>query len=222
MADPDLKVQVPSSAVAATDDLLAPAAALLGGLNLLPSAKDLKGAGGLRSAFQGPPDSVSLIEAGATAANKWWAAGLGAGVIAAWAAVRGWWDGAPAGTQHVALWVAAVVTAAGVLGIAYLLGSDVRGRAAVATETVRARATIAEAFIRAAVSTQEGAAGAGADGRPVVPLPALAARNVTKAGAEETGWTAIALRTDGVDETRYLLVKGAVHEWVAAAQVELV
>src|SRR4029453_19243141 len=143
MPDPDPKVQVPSAAVTATDDLLAPTRDLLEGLNLLPSKADLKTAEGFASAFKGPPESVSLIEAGATAANKWWAAGLGGGVIAAWTAVRGWWDGTIPATQPVALWVAAIVTAAAVLGIAYLLGSDVRGRAAVATETVRVRAAVA-------------------------------------------------------------------------------
>ena len=218
---PDAKVQLPA---AATDDLLAPTRDLLEGLNLLPSKADLKTAEGFASAFKGPPESVSLIEAGATAANKWWAAGLGGGVIAAWTAVRGWWDGTIPATQHVALWVAAVVTTAAVLGIAYLLGSDVRGRAAVATETVRARAAVAEAFVRAAASARAGAPASepGADGLRVVPLPSLPAKNVLKTGADENGWKAIALVTDTGDDTRYLVTKGSRHEWVAAAGIELV
>ena len=221
MADPDPKVQVPLSAVAAADELLASTKTLLEGINLLPSKEDLMLADGFVSAFKGPPESVSLIEAGATAANKWWAAGLGGGVLAAWAAVRGWWDGTIPATQHVALWVAAVVTAAAVLGIAYLLGSDVRGRAAVATETVRARAAVAEAFVRAAASTPAGAPAA-ADELRIVPLPALRAKNIRKSGTDENGWRLLALATDTKNDTRYLVARGARHEWVEAAAIELV
>jgi len=215
--------QIPASAVAQTDDLVAPTTALLASLNLLPSKEDLADAKGFTSAFKGPPESVALIEAGATAANKWWAAGLGVAVLAAWGAVRTWWGGTTPSTQHVALWVAAIVTAAALIGIAYLLGSDVRGRAAVATETVRARAMVAEEFIRAVVSAHASApivdAAATDEPRPV-PLPSLPVKNISKSGADENGWNAIALIADGKNSIRYLVVKGPQHEWVPSAHIE--
>jgi hypothetical protein len=126
--------------------------------------------------------------------------------ITAWAAVRGWWDGTIPATQHVALWVAAIVTAAAVVRIAYLLGSGVRGRAAVATETVRARAAVAEAFVRAAASSPASAP-AGTQELRVVALPALPAKNVLKSGTEQHPLPR---------------AKGSRHEWVAATAVELV
>jgi hypothetical protein len=178
--------------------------AVLTGLQLLPDNSDYKKVEGFSSAFRSPPASIALIEAGATAASKWWAAGLGGGVLAAWAAVRGWWGGASPGNQHVALWVAAIVTAAAVLGIAYLLGSDVRGRAAVATETVRARAAVATAYVRERSPAE----------LRIVPLPGLPVKHTQKSGPDEKGWKAVALATDTRDTTRYLVVKDIRSEWV--------
>ena len=224
---PEDRVQVPSSAVTEDDDIFRPTAALLCGLNLLPPKGDLKKAGKFSSAFGGPPDTVALIEAGATAASKWWAAGLGGGVIAAWVAVREWWSSATAANQQVSLWAAAIVTAAAVAGIAYLLGSDVRGRAAVATETVRARAHVAEAFVGAAERAHDRVANGGAPGSAedrrvlVVALPLFAVRNVSRAGNCAKGWRAVALATDANNQNRYLIAKGATHEWVREDQVQL-
>lgn len=84
--------------------------------------------------------------------SKCWATGLGAAAAAAWGSLARWWDsqtGQPA-TQRVALWAVAIVTAAAVLGIAYLLGSDVRGRAAASVATISARAELAQVLCRAA------------------------------------------------------------------------
>jgi hypothetical protein len=139
-------------------------------------------------------------------------------VLAAWAAVRTWWSGASPANQHVALWAAAIVTAAAVLGIAYLLGSDVRGRAAVATETVRARAAVAEAFVLAGVSTHTSTP---AD-LGLLPLPALPVKNIVKSGADEDGWRAVALATDTKNDTRNLVAKGSTHEWIAADMIMFV
>jgi hypothetical protein len=224
------QVQVPAAAVSG-DDIVPPTRALLEELFLLPTAAELKDARGVSSAFRSPPESVALIEAGATAATKWWAAGLGTAVVGGWAAVRGWWGGAAPTTQHIALWVGAIVTAAAVLGIAHLMASDVRGRAAVATETVRARASVAETFVRMAeqafgkpASRTGGsptAAPAADAGVRLVALPFLRVENVTKPGAEERGWRAVALLTDGADRVRYLVVKDTAHEWVDATSVKI-
>ncbi|GAA4443336.1 hypothetical protein [Phytohabitans houttuyneae] len=218
------EVRVPSEAVAG-DDIAEPSIALLRGLKLLPAEGELSKARGLSSAFSGPPESVALIEAGATAASKWWAAGLSGLVVAAWALIRGWWSSNP-DNQHVALWVGAVVTAAAILGIAYLLGSDLRGRAAVATETVRARASVAEAFVRAAEQAHSRAAAtqvaaARADGFLMGFLPGIVVEHTGKPGSDEGGWRVLAVLTDGDQRTRYLLGKGSLHEWVDAERVRL-
>jgi hypothetical protein len=222
----DDKVRVPSEAVSG-DDISSPTTELLRRLSLLPTTAELQEAGRPRSAFSGPPDSVALIEAGATAANKWWAAGLGGAVAVTWAAVVPWWKGAGAGTQHVVLWVAAIVTAAALLSIAHLLGSDVRGRAAVATETVRARASVAEAFVRAAQLAHVGTPGEGAVGHAVrgrlqlISLPPLTVEYIAKPGADEAGWMALALVTDGYQQIRYLVAKGVSQEWVDSDKIKI-
>ncbi|MFC0527533.1 hypothetical protein [Phytohabitans kaempferiae] len=216
------EVRVPSEAVSG-DDIAGPSTALLRAIKLLPTEQELSQARGFSSAFSGPPESVALIEAGATAASKWWAAGLSGAVVAAWAAVRGWWSSNP-DNQQVALWVGAIVTAAAILGIAYLLASDVRGRAAVATETVRARASVAEAFVRAArqASADSGAGRAARpDGHLVAFLPGVVAEHTAKAGADEGGWRVLAVMTDGDQSTRYLVGKDNLHEWVDAAVIRL-
>lgn len=220
------EVRVPSEAVAG-DDIADPSFTLLRGLKLLPTEEELSKARGITSAFSGPPESVALIEAGATAASKWWAAGLSGFVVAAWAFIRGWWSSNP-DNQHVALWVGAIVTAAAILGIAYLLGSDVRGRAAVATETVRARAAVAEAFVRAAEQAHARAAATAArvnaareDGFLMGFLPGIVVEHTGRAGADEGGWRVLAVLTDGDRRTRYLLGKGSLHEWVDAERVKL-
>jgi hypothetical protein len=71
-----------------------------------------------------------------------------------------------------------------------------------------------------AASAPAGATAPAADGLRVVPLPSLPARHVLKSGADEAGWTAIALATDTKD-TRYPVAKGTRHEWVAPASIEL-
>jgi hypothetical protein len=207
------------------DTLSEPTVALLRSLNLLPSKADMEKGDGLGAAFRGPPDSVALIEAGATAATKWWATGLGAAVIGAWGAVTAWWDDQDAGTQRVALGAAGLVTAAALLGIAYLLASDVRGRAAATGETIRARATVADAFVRTAGIARTGnpvvsGGGAGA-GLWFTALPApLGVRYHAMARRDESGWRAVAVATDGDQRTRYLVVKGTRSAWADAEAVE--
>ena len=84
-------VQIPGKAVSDNTDLRQPVRALLEDLNLLGTAQEDQDAQGFQAAFTGPPQSVAVIEAGATAAAKWWAAGLGAAVIATWSSVAVWW-----------------------------------------------------------------------------------------------------------------------------------
>ncbi|RZU50343.1 hypothetical protein EV385_2112 [Krasilnikovia cinnamomea] len=220
-------VSVPSRAISG-DDISPPAQQLLRDLNLLPEEGDLAHAGGFVAAFKGPPDSVALIEAGATAATKWWSVGLGVMVTGAWAAVRTWWSAEDPANQHILLWGAAIVTAAAVLGVAHLFASDLRGRAAVATETVRARAAVAETFVRMAeqahartLDGQHVAARAPGDGLQFAALPSITVENMAKHGPEEAGWHALGLLTDGARRNRYLIAKGNTHEWVDAGMVSV-
>lgn len=69
-------VRIPGKAISADGDVLGPAKAFLQGLKLLGSDKEMDAAGNAAAAFTGPAQSVALIEAGATAASKWWATGL--------------------------------------------------------------------------------------------------------------------------------------------------
>lgn len=241
-------VVIPGKAVgndAANDgDISKPTVDLLGNLNLLPSNKDLELAGTWTAGLQGPPQSVALIEASATALSKWWAAGLGATVLGAWGAVQTFWGDNPAPTQRVMLLAAAIASAAIVLAIGYLLASDIRGRAAASVATIEARARVATSMIAAserASSTPppppppdaaNGGAVAQASAVPVntvpaahtvqvIPLPAaIPARWVVRESPDEGGWTAIALRIAG-ETTSYWLAKGPTHAWVLAGDVRL-
>ncbi len=186
-------------------------------LNLLPSTDQLAAAGGPGAAMTGPPQSVALIEAGATAASKWWSAGGAALGIGAWGVVRTMWDGNE-GLHDVMLWTASIVTAAVIFGIAMLLASDVRGRADAAVATIRARADIGLAMLDAArLAVQPGSAAH--DGQSVMPLPGLPVRNLE--GEDSAGWMAIALRGSATTPaTSYLLVNGQRKAWVPSDDVE--
>src|SRR5689334_15791396 len=111
-------------------DIGVPAAALLTRLNLLETPADMANADGVTSVLSGPPQTVALIESGATAAAKWWSAGGAAVVAAAWVKLYSWWGSQPGHIQDVALWGIAIITSAVALAIAYLLATDIRSRAA--------------------------------------------------------------------------------------------
>jgi hypothetical protein len=215
-------VQIPAKAVSATgEDILDPTAALLRGVNLLGTQAENEQADSFGATFKGPPASVALIEAGATAASKWWATGLAAGVALAWGRVAVWWNGQNGDTQRAVLWAAAIVTAAAVLGIAYLLGSDVRGRSAAAVATIEARARIAEAMVRTAQASAALPTATATSSTQLVTLPeSLAVSHSAMPGANENGWRAIAVLTDGKDIIKYLVIKGATHEWVDATGID--
>lgn len=219
-------VQIPANAILPEGaDLVGPTQQLLHGLGLLGTAKDNDEADGFATVLQGPPQSVALIEAGATAASKWWATGLGATVLAAWSTVARWWSGEPEANQRVALWAAAIVTAAAVLGIAYLLASDVRGRSTAAAATIRARTQVAIAVIQASGSAYAPASAPAAAAVSSEQLVALAqplpVNYVTQPADNETGWRAVALLSNGNDVTRYLVMNGGQQAWVDKGEIAL-
>ena len=214
-------IQIPGKAVSEGTDLGAPIRRELEDLNLLGTKADTEKAGEFQSLFTGPPQSVALIEAGATAAAKWWAAGLGASAVATWGTVFKWWGEQDATIKLGVVIGASVVSAALVLAIGYLLASDVRGRAAASVATIDGRVRLAEAIVRAAAEESE----------PTTPAPesrylalptGLIAKNKLKGAAEEDGWRAIAveLRPDG--DVEYLLVKGSEQAKVAVKDLVFV
>ena len=181
------------------------------------------------TALTGTPDSVAVIEAGATALSKGWAAGLGASVLALWAGVKTWWPGQDPDLQGVVIWGAAIATAALVAGVAYVVGSDVRGRAAASVATINARAAVAEALIREAASlyakqgervwqTKEAKEPEAA--AQVVPIsPPEQMRWISRKGPDEEGWYAYACL--GSEVTRWTTGSpGSVHQWVSSTDVE--
>lgn len=215
------KVQIPAKAVATDgDDISTHTTSLLGDLNLLPNADDLKKAGDFGSVLGGPPQSVAVIEANATALSKWWAAGLGAAAAGAWTAVRVFWNAnaETPGNQRMMLLGAAIVSAGIVLTIGYILGSDVRGRSAASVATIEARSSVARAMID--VSERQFRPEVSESSRlQLVALPAaLPVRWTAKTGDDENGWRAIVLKIDG-DDNEYMLVKGSSHAWAPAGQV---
>jgi len=214
-------VKIPAKAVADENDILEPLTRLLSGLNLQGKPEETKQAGEFASTFTGPPQSVALIEAGATAANKWWSAGLGAVVVTAWTSVLAWWAHLDSASQRTTLVAAAIVTAAAVLGIAYLLGSDVRGRGAAAVATIRARTQLAATMIQAAQTSYAATPASPAGELVALPAP-IDVNYVVKPRDEEQGWCAIALLSDGKNVTRYLVFKDGHSEWVDSADVELI
>lgn len=102
----------------------------------------------------GLPVSVSIIEAGATAASKGWAAVVAAlgGGTAIWGAATDFWNGQTPGTRGTLAIAAAVVIAACALGVALIMFADVRARGHGAAAQYRARASIASEFLRGATA----------------------------------------------------------------------
>jgi hypothetical protein len=142
-------VQLPGKAPDATSgDVLGPAVAVLRALNLLPDDEQ----SGVGEAFSGPPAGVSILEAGATAASKWWSTGGLAGIAALWGSVVGFWGHQPPDTQRMMLLCAAIATAAIALAIGYLLACDVRSRGQAMVATIEARVHIARAVMGADVA----------------------------------------------------------------------
>jgi hypothetical protein len=105
----------------------------------------------------GLPVSVSIIESGATAASKAWAAAIAVlgGGTAVWAAVTDFWNGQPSPTRAALVIAAAIVVAACALGAALIMYGDVRARGQGAAAQYQARASVASAFLRGAIRVND-------------------------------------------------------------------
>lgn len=212
-------IQIPASAVQDDGkDLSAPVAQLLRDLSLLPTATDLKEAGKATRAFTGTPDSVAVIESGATAISKAWAAGLGTAAVAGWGSVVGFWN-SNQGERSVMIWAAVIASAALVLAIGYIVASDVRGRAAATVATYEARARVAVAIVEAARDAHKSKKAVPAEWEVMaLPMP-LPVSNILEPSGNEKDWMALMIRSRGED-SEYWLVKRDRHLWVDAKKVQ--
>jgi hypothetical protein len=212
-------IQIPGKAVSDGVDLRLPVRSLLEDLNLLGTEEEESAAKGFGAIISGPPQSVALIEAGATAAAKWWAAGLGTAAVAAWGAVAAWWPDQEVAVKVAVLGGASLVTAALAIAIGYLIASDVRGRAAAAVSLIEARATVATDMIEAAVKTYVPPA----DTPPppqLVPVPGqLRAHNLTRPAADEAGWRVVAMAQQSDGTFKYIAVKGSSQATLSANEL---
>jgi hypothetical protein len=131
-------------------DVGPPLAQLLIDLDIKGTESDQQQAGSFGMAFTGTPTSVAIIEAGATAASKWWSAALAAlgGGTAIWAGVSNFWKSQSNVQNHLVIG-AAVIIAASALSIGLIMYGDVRARGQGAAAQYQARATIAAAFLAA-------------------------------------------------------------------------
>lgn len=203
------------------DDVLLPRIQkVLSSLCLLPTAEDLtksKEQNAFSAALGGPPQSLALIEAGATALSKWWAAGAGVSIIGVWGGVARFYRGQPEETQRVLLWGAVIATGLLVLAITHLLTTDLRGRVAVQTATIKARTELSQAMIDAF-----GAAPApGTATEHVWPLPMPhSVRNVSAEAKDEEDWSLLAMRAaEEADDVSFLVARGRTSQWVPSQQI---
>lgn len=132
-------------------DLGPPLTQLLVDLGVKGTTTDETSAAAPLTAVKGTPVSVSIIEAGATAASKGWAALIAAlgGGTAVWGAVTNFWK-SESSIQGNLVIAAAVVIAACALGVALIMYGDVRARGQGAAAQYAARAAIAKAFLHGA------------------------------------------------------------------------
>jgi hypothetical protein len=158
-----MTVQFPGHAFNTTDagnDILSPLETLEQNLYILPTDDDVKKAG-VTATFQGPPQSVSIIEAGATALSKWWSvviAGLGGAAVIT-SAVTKFWSGQTGGVRIVLIGGLAGVLIAALIAISIMVAADVRGRAQGQVALYMARANIAGQFLQQSA------------GHPIAPAP---------------------------------------------------
>jgi hypothetical protein len=197
--------------------VLGTAGSVLHAFNLLGTQEETRKAGEVPAFFGGPPQSVAVLEAGASAFSKWWAAGLGTAVAGAWTVIKPWWENDESVNHNVVIASLSAVTLAAVIGIAVIVNADLRSRAAAAVATVNARGKMAEL---AFAQMEPSAAKAG--GRSVVALP----RSVkfswkTRARKDEEGWTAVLAQVDGNEPVKYLVIKGGQQEWAPAGELTL-
>jgi hypothetical protein len=149
-----MTVQFPEEAVnPAGADVLAPLKELQQGLQVLPADKDIAKAGA-SATFVGPPDSVAIIEAGATALSKWWSVAIAAlgGTAVIISAVTKFWNGESPGVRIGLIAGMAAFLAASVLAISVIVSADLKGRAQGMVALYAARADIANQFLRQSLS----------------------------------------------------------------------
>jgi hypothetical protein len=141
---------IPEQALNASGaDILSPLKELEQGLGILPDDTDLAKSGAAAT-FTGPPDSVAIIEAGATALSKWWSvvvAGLG-GAAAITSGVTKFWSGQTGGVRIALIGGMAGLLIAALLAISVMVAADVRGRAQGMVALYTARANIAAQFLQ--------------------------------------------------------------------------
>jgi hypothetical protein len=142
-------VEIPGRSIDADagTDLLTPLKNILTGINALGGPGDSSG-----SAFSAPSQSVAIIESGATSLTKWWSAAVGAlgGATAITAAASGFWNSQTGATRIALLSATAGVIAAATVAIAWIVTSDVRGRAVGAAAIYEARSRVTEQLLEVA------------------------------------------------------------------------
>jgi hypothetical protein len=154
-------------------DILSPLETLEQGLGILPDTTDLAKSGAAAT-FTGPPDSVAIIEAGATALSKWWSvaiAGLGGAAVIT-SAVTKFWNGQTGGVRIVLIGGIAGLLIASLIAISVMVAADVRGRAQGQVALYMARANVAAQFLQQSASRPASAA---AQGNPPAGADAAAA-----------------------------------------------
>lgn len=209
-------------------DVVAPTVAVLEELYLLPTQADLDAAGGPLAVLGGQSQSVAVIESTAMAISKWWAALLGMTVPAGWVAVAKFWDEIAAKdagpiqmatSQRTFMLAVAIASAAAILSIGYIVGTDIRARASASAATIAARQGVAQTVMQLARGrdSEEQAA------LTITEIQPRAVKYLTKGGEDESGWVAIALQSklDG-SERKFLVVKGSEDAWAGTAELQFI
>jgi hypothetical protein len=134
-------------------DLGHPLHNLLHQMDLIGTDADESKTKGAGAAFDSPPASIAILEAGATAATKWWSAGMTALAAAGLtlelilAKATGFFNGQGAAVRATIIAGSALVVAAVVIAVAVMIQADLRARGQGMAATYQARASVAEAFI---------------------------------------------------------------------------
>lgn len=167
-------VRLPEQALDTTGtDILPPLKELQQGLGVLPTDAD-RAKSGAGATFVGPPDSIAIIEAGATAFSKWWSAAIGAlgGTAVITSLATKFWSGQPGGVRiGLTLGVAAIVVAT-IIAVSVMVAADVRGRAQGSVALYAARASIADQFLRQSLLASRPVPVASVPQNPAIPAPA--------------------------------------------------
>jgi hypothetical protein len=175
-------VRLPEQALDTTGtDILPPLKELQQGLGVLPADAD-RAKSGAGATFVGPPDSVAIIEAGATAFSKWWSAAIAAlgGTAVITSLATKFWSGQPAGVRvGLTIGVAAIIVAA-TIAISVMVAADVRGRAQGTVALYAARASIANQFLRQSLQASRPVPPAPDPQNPAIPAPAPENEALTK------------------------------------------